>query len=154
MARFIPFFVHVVPPPLARPIPSLPWSFMPRFHSPFSCHSLQPSCKLQLDSIVASVRPRRLIYFALDGAAPLAKMNQQRRFEQDASIPTPFLYSLRFTPHSRRYRSAAESSSSSSSSGFDRNAITPGTEFMQWLSHSVRLASLHRSPLPHHVARA
>ena len=48
----------------------------------------------QLDSIVASVRPRRLIYVALDGAAPLAKMNQQRRFESDDFSSFPHLTSL------------------------------------------------------------
>jgi hypothetical protein len=37
---------------------------------------------------------------------------------------------------SRRYRSAALSPSVD---GFDRNAITPGTAFMNWLSTRVRL---------------
>ena len=46
---------------------------------------------------------------------------------------------LSFCAHSRRYRSAAESSSAPSLGGFDRNAITTGTDFMQWLSRSVSL---------------
>ena len=54
----------------------------------------KPLIPRQLDSIVASVRPRRLIYVALDGAAPLAKMNQQRRFESDDFSSFPHLTSL------------------------------------------------------------
>jgi hypothetical protein len=114
--------------------------FCPRHGLPSGKTNIQLAQELytKLDSIVASVRPRRLIYVALDGAAPLAKMNQQRRLRLDAIYP-PFPPPILFTHiHSRRYRSAAENGSSSSSGGFDRNAITPGTDFMQWLSQSLR----------------
>mmetsp|Transcript_46971 Transcript_46971/g.96038 ORF Transcript_46971/g.96038 Transcript_46971/m.96038 type:complete len:543 (-) Transcript_46971:1085-2713(-) len=60
------------------------------------------------------VRPRKLIYLAIDGVAPRAKMNQQR---------------------SRRFRSGKELEKNASGKNlFDSNCITPGTDFMKQLS--------------------
>mmetsp|Transcript_17758 Transcript_17758/g.36413 ORF Transcript_17758/g.36413 Transcript_17758/m.36413 type:complete len:543 (-) Transcript_17758:4588-6216(-) len=60
------------------------------------------------------IRPRKLIYLAIDGVAPRAKMNQQR---------------------SRRFRSGKETEKNSLEKGFfDSNCITPGTDFMNELS--------------------
>jgi 5'-3' exoribonuclease 2 len=96
------------------------------------------------DRVVGMVRPRKLLYMAVDGVAPRAKMNQQR---------------------SRRFRSAREAkekdeeraeflkllNSQKASRGedinsleevvektWDSNAITPGTPFMHLLAESLQ----------------
>ncbi|OSS55173.1 hypothetical protein B5807_00109 [Epicoccum nigrum] len=96
------------------------------------------------DRVVGMVRPRKLLYMAVDGVAPRAKMNQQR---------------------SRRFRSAREAAekdeeraefvkmlnSQKASRGedinsieevvektWDSNAITPGTPFMHLLAESLQ----------------
>lgn len=80
------------------------------------------------DRLFKLVRPRRLMYLAVDGTAPRAKMNQQR---------------------SRRFRSSKEAEQTMaemvqregklpSTSRFDSNCITPGTDFMFKLSKAFR----------------
>jgi 5'-3' exoribonuclease 2 len=92
-----------------------------------------------IDKIFAIVRPRKLLYMAIDGVAPRAKMNQQR---------------------SRRFRAAKDAYEKSSeirrlkeqiianggvvppdvpqSEKFDSNCITPGTPFMDKLATCLR----------------
>ena len=87
-----------------------------------------------IDRVMNIVRPRKLLYMAVDGVAPRAKMNQQR---------------------ARRYTAAKEAEENEASeqilrqqflaagkalppikagNEFDKNTITPGTPFMQRLS--------------------
>lgn len=89
-----------------------------------------------VDRLFRAVRPRKLIYLAIDGVAPRAKMNQQR---------------------SRRFRSAQEARErkelenelkdslvkqghkfDTSKQEWDSNVITPGTPFMLNLSEYLR----------------
>lgn len=65
-----------------------------------------------VDKLVDMVRPTILLYLAIDGVAPRAKMNQQR---------------------TRRFRTAKENSTK-----WDTNQITPGTPFMSRLSNSLQ----------------
>jgi len=67
-----------------------------------------------IERILAITKPRKLLYMAIDGVAPRAKINQQR---------------------SRRFRTAKENPPKEGS--FDSNCITPGTVFMQNLSASL-----------------
>ncbi|KAG6880404.1 hypothetical protein C0992_000006 [Termitomyces sp. T32_za158] len=91
------------------------------------------------ERVVNMVRPRRLLFMAIDGVAPRAKMNQQR---------------------SRRFRSSQEakekeearkesvalweamgkevSEEEKNKVSWDSNAITPGTPFMTLLASSLR----------------
>ncbi|KAG2014000.1 5'-3' exoribonuclease 2 [Coprinopsis cinerea AmutBmut pab1-1] len=91
------------------------------------------------ERVVNMVRPRKLLFMAIDGVAPRAKMNQQR---------------------SRRFRSAQEakekeearkealalweamgkkvSDEEKTKQAWDSNAITPGTPFMDLLAASLR----------------
>ncbi|KAI0663130.1 XRN 5'-3' exonuclease N-terminus-domain-containing protein [Cubamyces menziesii] len=91
------------------------------------------------ERVVNMVRPRKLLFMAIDGVAPRAKMNQQR---------------------SRRFRSAQEakekeearkesialweamgktlSEEEKNKKPWDSNAITPGTPFMDLLAASLR----------------
>ncbi|KAG0298388.1 5'-3' exoribonuclease 2 [Linnemannia gamsii] len=92
-----------------------------------------------IERIVNMVRPRKLLYMAVDGVAPRAKMNQQR---------------------SRRFRTAQEAKEKAASEEaaweeltaelkaqrpdhdkeqkFDSNCITPGTPFMVNLGKTLR----------------
>ncbi|KAG9124765.1 5'-3' exoribonuclease 2 [Ceratobasidium sp. 392] len=90
------------------------------------------------DRVVSMVRPRKVLFMAIDGVAPRAKMNQQR---------------------SRRFRAAQEAkekeeerkeaiklwealgqpiSEETTRKAWDSNAITPGTPFMDLLAQSLR----------------
>eukprot|EP00871_Galdieria_phlegrea_P004525 jgi/Galph1/5073/GphlegSOOS_G3764.1 len=92
-----------------------------------------------IDRLVYMIRPRKLLYLAVDGVAPRAKINQQR---------------------SRRFRAAKEAEEKEkeilqmqeewkkqglklpegqiSRNPFDSNVITPGTPFMTKLSNALR----------------
>ncbi|CAE7059562.1 unnamed protein product [Rhizoctonia solani] len=90
------------------------------------------------DRVVSMARPRKVLFMAIDGVAPRAKMNQQR---------------------SRRFRAAQEAkekeeerkeaikmfealghtvSEETTKKAWDSNAITPGTPFMDLLAQSLR----------------
>ncbi|CAL1701633.1 unnamed protein product [Somion occarium] len=91
------------------------------------------------ERVVNMIRPRKLLFMAIDGVAPRAKMNQQR---------------------SRRFRSSMEakekeeahmeavamweamgktvSDDDKNKKSWDSNAITPGTPFMDLLASSLR----------------
>ncbi|KAF6003266.1 5'-3' exoribonuclease 2 [Cyanidiococcus yangmingshanensis] len=89
-----------------------------------------------IDRIVALVRPRRLIYLAIDGVAPRAKINQQRsrrfraareaREKEEEEEKLRALWreqGLRVPPKPKR--------------PFDSNVITPGTPFMERLAAAL-----------------
>ncbi|XP_062986248.1 5'-3' exoribonuclease 2 [Elgaria multicarinata webbii] len=91
-----------------------------------------------IDRLFNIVRPRRLLYMAIDGVAPRAKMNQQRsrRFraskegvetvEEKQRIRQEILGKGGFLPPEEIKER------------FDSNCITPGTEFMDNLAKCLR----------------
>ncbi|KAJ2740803.1 5'-3' exoribonuclease 2 [Coemansia sp. BCRC 34301] len=101
-----------------------------------------------LDRVFNMIRPRKILYMALDGVAPRAKLNQQR---------------------SRRFRAAQEAEEKERdmikaaeevfeltgqkqevpAAPWDHNCITPGTPFMELLAKSLRyyiVAKLNTDP--------
>jgi 5'-3' exonuclease len=80
--------------------------------------------------IVAFVRPRDLLYIAVDGVVPVAKMHQQRL--------------RRFRGHVQRQQTAniqARLAAGPPPTSWDSNAITPGTPFMHRLSEALEAAA-------------
>ena len=91
-----------------------------------------------LERVFAAVRPRKLLYMAIDGVAPRAKMNQKRsrRFrsaqeaqekeEEEERLRAEWAAEGRAVPPKREGRP------------FDSNVITPGTPFMDRLAVFLR----------------
>lgn len=81
--------------------------------------------------LVRAANPKQLVYVAVDGPCPRAKMHQQRKRRFISSWRTQQLH----TPYSN------------ASASWDSNAVTPGTDFMKLLDD--RLPELGNAILQH-----
>lgn len=100
-----------------------------------------------LDRIFTMIRPRKLLFMAIDGVAPRAKMNQQRsrRFraakerkdkdeaEAEARESMP-----------PQAEGAEDDNETDNGSSFDSNCITPGTKFMALVASSIKYYIVER----------
>lgn len=91
-----------------------------------------------VDKLVGIIRPQKLIYLAVDGVAPRAKMNQQRsrRFraaieaERNDEVEKNIL---------KEWRKLGLNHPKESKKHFDSNTITPGTPFMAKLTDALKV---------------
>ncbi|XP_033114384.1 5'-3' exoribonuclease 2-like [Anneissia japonica] len=92
-----------------------------------------------IDRLMSIVRPRKLLYMAIDGVAPRAKMNQQRsrrfRASKESREKRESIKKIRREIIERGGEVPPEKAATEH---FDSNCITPGTEFMAYLAECLR----------------
>ncbi|KAJ2116207.1 5'-3' exoribonuclease 2 [Coemansia sp. RSA 922] len=90
-----------------------------------------------LDRVFNMIRPRKVLYMALDGVAPRAKLNQQRsrrfRAAQEAEEKERDM-----TKAAEEVFEATGQKQEVPAAPWDHNCITPGTPFMELLAKSLR----------------
>lgn len=93
-----------------------------------------------IDMVFAVVRPRKLLFMAVDGVAPRAKMNQQRarRFRKAQDEDAKLAASLQARRDWQQLVGRA-APGAPKGRGWDSNVITPGTEFMHRLSRVLHV---------------
>jgi len=80
-----------------------------------------------IEMLVQLIKPKKLLYLALDGVAPRAKMNNQRERRYKS------IYDIQL--HMQR---EAKAGRQVEDNWFDSNAISPGTPFMLELNHQLK----------------
>ena len=99
------------------------------------------------DKVIGIVKPQKVLYLAIDGVAPRAKLNQQRsrRFRTAKEAEEQ---KVRETEIKANWRDQIvfddEQAKDDTGFKFDSNVITPGTEFMHRLSISLKSYILER----------
>lgn len=96
---------------------------------------------LYVDRLVAATRPTSLLYLAIDGVAPRAKMNQQRARRWKAAKEAA---EKRAVEAETRAELTGKSVEDVMEDEWDSNVITPGTKFMHGLSEAVRKGVVKR----------
>ena len=95
--------------------------------------------KTYLDLILKLTKPKKLIYFAIDGVAPKAKMNQQRgrrfRSAQEIQQKQKKTNTILSDLKKKGYKLSPELEKKSQ---WDHNVITPGTVFMEKVSDFLK----------------
>uniref|UniRef100_A0A8C7Z809 5'-3' exoribonuclease n=1 Tax=Oryzias sinensis TaxID=183150 RepID=A0A8C7Z809_9TELE len=91
-----------------------------------------------IDRLFNIVRPRRVLYMAIDGVAPRAKMNQQRSRRFRASKEGVELVDEKQRMREEIIQRGGYLPPEEIKERFDSNCITPGTEFMDNLAHCLR----------------
>eukprot|EP00039_Didymoeca_costata_P013389 m.203123 g.203123 ORF g.203123 m.203123 type:complete len:1076 (+) comp15756_c1_seq1:222-3449(+) len=110
--------------------------------APETEHDMYMAVLDYMDKVLACARPTKLLFIAIDGVAPRAKMNQQRarRFrsaqEMEENAEVAKQVRLNYLKEGKMLPPEEEKST------FDSNVITPGTPFMfelalylQWFVH-------------------
>ncbi|KAI1897388.1 hypothetical protein AGOR_G00082790 [Albula goreensis] len=91
-----------------------------------------------IDRLFNIVRPRRVLYMAIDGVAPRAKMNQQRSRRFRASKEGVELSEEKQRMREEVIQRGGYLPPEEIKERFDSNCITPGTEFMDNLAKCLR----------------
>uniref|UniRef100_A0A8C6M7F8 5'-3' exoribonuclease n=1 Tax=Nothobranchius furzeri TaxID=105023 RepID=A0A8C6M7F8_NOTFU len=91
-----------------------------------------------IDRLFNIVRPRRVLYMAIDGVAPRAKMNQQRSRRFRASKEGVELMEEKSRVREEIIQRGGFLPPEDIKERFDSNCITPGTEFMDNLARCLR----------------
>ncbi|KAK5852569.1 hypothetical protein PBY51_006422 [Eleginops maclovinus] len=91
-----------------------------------------------IDRLFNIVRPRRVLYMAIDGVAPRAKMNQQRSRRFRASKEGAELVEEKTRIREEVIQRGGYLPPEQIKERFDSNCITPGTEFMDNLAQCLR----------------
>jgi 5'-3' exoribonuclease 2 len=96
-----------------------------------------------MDRLVRAIRPRQLLYLAIDGVAPRAKMNQQRARRFRSAQEARELAQLEEHVRSE-LQQTGQAVPPKKHAAWDSNVITPGTPFMVHLADYIRFYIRHR----------